>query len=163
MNRFLLIFSIILVASAAFAIDTTHRTLVAKSAPVALTVSPDSVTVPCSPLQFIDGAVTIKGFDKRASDSRETFFLTNHTSLRISRIVLSFRYSDMKGHVIHEREVAVDCDLPSGATRQATVKTFDVHHIFYYYLSGKPRKSATPFQVSARILRYDVMVTRPVQ
>lgn len=109
--------------------------------------------------QFMRGAVTMKGFSKRASDAKETFLLTNHTTSHISRVVLRLRYTDVHGALLHERTVAVDCDLPARSTRQAMVKTFDTAHVFYYYLGSKPRKQATPFRVAFKLLRYDIVRT----
>ena len=104
-----------------------------------------------------DGIV-MKGFSKRASDSKESFFLTSRLKHRVSSVRLLLRYSDMDGNVLHERRVVVPVDLKPGETRLVSVKTFDVQHIFYYYGNGKPRKSATPFKVAYRLTGYDIPV-----
>ena len=104
-----------------------------------------------------DGIV-MKGFSKRASDSKESFFLTSRLKHRISSVRLLMRYSTMDGNVLHERRVVVPVDLKPGETKLVTVKTFDVQHLFYYYGSGKPRKSATPFKVAYRLTGYDIPV-----
>ena len=71
---------------------------------------------------------------------------------------LLLRYSTMDGNVLHERRVVVPVDLKPGETKLVSVKTFDVQHVFYYYGSGKPRKSATPFKVAYRLTGYDIPV-----
>ncbi len=104
-----------------------------------------------------DGIV-MKGYSKRTSDSKESFFLTSRLKHRVSSVRLLLRYSAMDGSVLHERRVVVPVDLKPGETRLVSVKTFDVQHLFYYYGNGKPRKSATPFKVAYRLTGYDIPV-----
>ena len=104
-----------------------------------------------------DGIV-MKGYSKRASDSKESFFLTSRLKHRVSSVRLLMRYSAMDGTVLHERRVVVPVDLKPGETRLVSVKTFDVQHLFYYYGGNKPRKSATPFKVAYRLTGYDIPV-----
>ena len=104
-----------------------------------------------------DGIV-MKGFSKRASDSKESFFLTSRLAHRISSVRLLMRYMTMDGEIIHERRMVVPVDLKPGETRLVSVKTFDVQHLFYYYGGNKPRKSATPFKVAYRLTGYDIPV-----
>ena len=121
---------------------------------------PDA-SVPDSLLREIEpNAVTLKGFSKKASDSRESFFVTNNTKHRISHIRLLMRYSQMNGEMLHERTATVEVDLKPGETRLVAIKTFDVQRLFYYYAGPKPRKSATPFKVAFRLIGYDIPVGR---
>lgn len=115
--------------------------------------------VPDSLLKDIEpNAVTLKGYSKKASDSRESFFVTNNTNHRISHIRLLMRYSLMNGEMLHERTATVEVDLRPGETRLVAIKTFDVQRLFYYYAGPKPRKSATPFKVAFRLVGYDIPV-----
>ena len=115
--------------------------------------------VPDSLLRDIEpGAVTLKGYSKKASDSRESFFVTNNTSHRISHIRLLMRYSQMNGEMLHERTVTVEVDLKPGETRLVAIKTFDIQRLFYYYAGPKPRKAATPFKVAFRLVGYSIPV-----
>lgn len=114
---------------------------------------PDSLLLDLEP-----NAVTLKGYSKKASDSRESFFVTNNTKHRISHIRLLMRYSQMNGEMLHERTATVEVDLKPGETRLVAIKTFDVQRLFYYYASPKPRKSATPFKVAFRLIGYDIPV-----
>src|SRR5574344_1034034 len=68
----------------------------------------DSVKV-VNPMSFKKGAITIKGYSKRASDARESFFLTNHTELPIGLVMIRVQYEELKGGVLHERTVKVPC------------------------------------------------------
>ena len=112
--------------------------------------------VPDSLLQEVEpNAVTLKGYSKKASDSRESFFVTNNTNHRISHIRLLMRYSQMNGEMLHERTATVEVDLKPGETRLVSIKTFDVQRLFYYYAGPKPRKNATPFKVAFRLVGYN--------
>jgi len=115
--------------------------------------------VPDSLLREIEpNAVTLKGFSKKASDSRESFFVTNNTSHRISNVRLLMRYSQMNGEMLHQRTANVEVNLKPGETRLVSIKTFDLQRLFYYYAGPKPRKSATPFKVAFRLIGYDIPV-----
>lgn len=114
---------------------------------------PDSLLLELEP-----NAVTLKGYSKKASDSRESFFVTNNTNHRISHVRLLMRYSQMNGEMLHERIATIEVDLKPRETRLVTVKTFDVQRLFYYYAGPKPRKSATPFKVAFRLVGYDIPV-----
>ena len=119
---------------------------------------PDA-NVPDSLLRDLEpNAVTLKGYNKKASDTRESFFVTNNTNHRISHIRLLMRYSQMNGEMLHERTATVEVDLRPGETRLVAIKTFDVQRLFYYYAGPKPRKSATPFKVAFRLIGYDIPV-----
>ena len=119
------------------------------------------VAVPDSLLRDLEpNAVILKGYSKKASDSRESFFVTNNTKHRISHIRLLMRYSQMNGEMLHERTATVEVDLRPGETRLVAIKTFDVQRLFYYYAGPKPRKSATPFKVAFRLIGYDIPVGR---
>lgn len=101
-------------------------------------------------------AVTLRGYNKRASDSKESFFITNNLKYRISSVRLLMRYTTLNGAMLHEREVAVPVYLNPGETQLVSIKTFDIQRLFYYYAGPKPRKSATPYKVAVRLLGYDI-------
>ncbi|MBP3738116.1 MAG: hypothetical protein J6I72_03595 [Muribaculaceae bacterium] len=102
--------------------------------------------------------ITLRGFNKRKGDARESFLITNNASHRISNPRITLRYSTLDGGMIHERTVTVPIALNPGETRMAEVKTFDVQHTFYYYAGPAPRKNATPFKVAFRLVGYDIPV-----
>ena len=104
--------------------------------------------------------VALRGYSKRASDAKESFFITNHTSHRISAVRLLLRYTTVKGDMLHERAVTVPVSLGSGQSQLVSIATFDVQRLFYYYAGPKPRKQATPFRVSYRLTGYDIPVGR---
>jgi len=138
---------------------TTRRSLNSTAAavdvlPQASVSDSDSIAL----LQVNPAAVTLRGYNKRASDSRESFLVTNNLKTRISTIRLLLRYSTLNGEMIHERNVTVPVDLAPGQTRLVSVRTFDTQRVYYYYGSSKPRKQATPFTVAFRLTGYDIPI-----
>ena len=103
-------------------------------------------------------AISLRGFSKRKSDSKESFLVTNNTNHRLSAVRLLMRYTTLDGQLIHERTVTVPVELKPGETKLTAVKTFDVQRMFYYYAGPKPRKEATPFKVAYRLVGYDIPV-----
>ena len=154
---FLLSVLLAVVAVAAMARTRTTQSQLKSNSQIVEQI-PDA-NVPDSLLRDLEpNAVTLKGYSKKASDSRESFFVTNNTRHRISHIRLLMRYSQMNGEMLHERTATVEVDLRPGETRLVAIKTFDVQRLFYYYAGPKPRKSATPFKVAFRLVGYDIPV-----
>ena len=114
--------------------------------------------LPDSLMQVDPAAVTLKGFSKRASDSKESFFITNNTSHRMSAVRLLMRYTTMQGEMLTQRTVTVPVSLKPGETKLVSIKSFDVQRLFYYYAGPQPRKQATPFKVAFRLTGYDIPV-----
>ncbi len=157
--RFLL--PILLLALCVNTIDartrTTRKNLRSLEVPVMTLDSSDGL-LPDS-LQAIDpDAVTLKGYSKRASDSKESFFITNNTSHRMSAVRLLLRYTTMNGEMLTQRQVTVPVSLKPGETKLVSIKSFDVQRLFYYYAGPQPRKQATPFKVAFRLTGYDIPV-----
>ena len=138
-------------------VRTTQRHLHSAAAVVQTIDAVDVDSIDLAPDVNPDGIV-MKGFSKRASDSKESFYLTSRLTHRISSVRLLMRYMTMDGNVLHERRIVVPVDLKPGETKLVSVKTFDVQHLFYYYGGNKPRKSATPFKVAYRLTGYDIPV-----
>ena len=111
-----------------------------------------------STLSLDPHAVTLRGFSKRASDSKETFFVTNNTAHAISHVCLLLRYRTLDDEMLHERTVTVSVGVGPGETRMVSVPSFDKQRLFYYYNGPRPRKSATPFKVGFKLLGYDIPV-----
>jgi hypothetical protein len=136
---------------------TTRKNLHSTEVPVAVLEPGDSLL--SDSLAGVDpGAVTLKGYSKRASDSKESFFITNNTTHRMSAVRLMLRYSTMRGEMLTQRTVTVPVSLNPGETKLVSIKSFDVQRLFYYYGGPQPRKQATPFQVAYRLTGYDIPV-----
>ena len=136
---------------------TTRKNLQSMEVPVVALESSDGL-LPDSLVDIDPNAVTLKGYSKRASDSKESFFITNNTSHRMSAVRPLLRYTTINGEMLTQRAVTVPVNLKPGETKLVSVKSFDIQRLFYYYAGPKPRKSATPFQVAFRLTGYDIPV-----
>ena len=136
---------------------TTRKNLQSLEVPVVALESNDGL-LPDSLVDIDPNAVTLKGYSKRASDSKESFFITNNTTHRMSAVRLLLRYTTMNGEMLTQRAVTVTVSLKPGETKLVSIKSFDIQRLFYYYAGPQPRKSATPFQVAFRLTGYDIPV-----
>ena len=136
---------------------TTRKNLRSMEVPV-MALEPSDALLPDSLAQLDPDAVTLKGFSKRASDSKESFFITNNTSHRISAVRLLLRYTTMNGEMLTQRTVNIPVNLKPGECKLVEVKSFDVQRLFYFYAGPQPRKQATPFKVAYRLTGYDIPV-----
>lgn len=160
-NKHILILPLLLILLSVNTLDartrTTRKNLRSVEVPIAVLESSDGL-LPDSLIDIEPNAVTLKGFSKRASDSKESFFITNNTKHRMSAVRLLLRYTTMKGELLTQRTVTVQVNLKPGETKLVEVKSFDVQRLFYYYAGPQPRKQATPFQVAFRLTGYDIPV-----
>ena len=160
-NKHILILPLLLILLCVNTLDartrTTRKNLRSVEVPIAMLESSDGL-LPDSLTDIDPNAVTLKGFSKRASDSKESFFITNNTKHRMSAVRLLLRYTTMKGELLTQRTVTVPVNLKPGETKLVEVKSFDVQRLFYYYAGPQPRKQATPFQVAFRLTGYDIPV-----
>ena len=138
-------------------IRTTRKNLRSTEVPV-VALEADDALLPDSLAQLDSNAVTLKGFSKRASESKESFFITNNTGHRMSAVRLLLRYTAMSGEMLTQRTVNVPVNLKPGETKLVSIKSFDVQRLFYYYAGPQPRKQATPFKVAYRLTGYDIPV-----
>ena len=138
-------------------IRTTRKNLRSTEVPV-VALEADDALLPDSLAQLDPNAVTLKGFSKRASESKESFFITNNTGHRMSAVRLLLRYTAMSGEMLTQRTVNVPVNLKPGETKLVSIKSFDVQRLFYYYAGPQPRKQATPFKVAYRLTGYDIPV-----
>lgn len=117
--------------------------------------APDSVH---EAFVFNSLAVDMLGFDKRMSDTKESFLLRNNTAYRLSRVVVKLIYRTPDGQMIDYRTRAVECDLLPHSTRRCEVESFDRSKNYYHVDSPPARVSGRPFKVTFQLLRYDVVV-----
>ena len=160
-NKHILILPLLLTLLCVSTLDartrTTRKNLRSLEVPIAVLESSDGL-LPDSLVDIDPNAVTLKGYNKRASDSKESFFITNNSGHRMSAVRLMLRYSTMQGELLTQRTVTVPVSLKPGETKLVEVKSFDVQRLFYYYAGPQPRKQATPFQVAYRLTGYDIPV-----
>ena len=136
---------------------TTRKNLQSLEVPMVALESSDGL-LPDSLTQLDPNAVSLKGFAKRASDSKESFFITNNTNHRMSAVRLLLRYTTMQGEMLTQRTVTVPVSLKPGETKLVSIKSFDIQRLFYFYAGPQPRKQATPFKVAFRLTGYDIPV-----
>ena len=106
-------------------------------------------------------SIRIYGYEKKFSDAYEHFYVANKTPFHLSRLMLRFTYKMPSGELLHDETYDVVCDIPSGATRHLSIRSFDRRHALFYHKSPRPKRSGTPFTLAYRILRYDVAVELP--
>lgn len=138
-------------------VRTTQRNLSTNSVPVDR-IEPTGGLADEESADVDQSAVSLRGYTKRASDSRETFLITNHTSGRMSHVRLRFRYSTLGGEVLHERVVPVEVNLKAGETRLVSVPSWDKQRMFYFHGGSQPRKPATPYRIAYALVGYDIPV-----
>ncbi len=96
--------------------------------------------------------VICAGFDKEASSSVESFFISNSSDKEVIGIDLEITYYDMKGRQLHRRLEHLTTYIPVGETRKIDIKSWDKQHTFYYHKNNRPsKKICTPFDIKFRI------------
>ena len=148
--RIAIIISAVLIAASVSAktVKTTRTNLKPKSESVKLSTVKSDLTVVDS---VCTDSVEVRGFDKPLYSVKETFLVTNKLSRKIVSLKLTINYIDIADRVFNSRTVTVDCNIPSGATRQLTIKSFDTQKSYYYIRSRRPRAQSTPFQVAITV------------
>lgn len=82
-------------------------------------------------------AIAIAGFDKPVDSRTESFFIINRTHHTLTGITVTLTYSDTSGRQLHQATHRVECDIPPGHTRQATVPSWDRQQSFYYAAAAR--------------------------
>lgn len=96
--------------------------------------------------------IQFSGFDKTISSKLETFFITNNTDCLLESVTIEIEYLTTDGRQLHKRYEQIRCSVPAGETRSIDIKSWDKQKSYYYYLSAKPRRQATPFMVKITTL-----------
>lgn len=102
---------------------------------------------------IIADSIAFSGFDKPAASRKETFLATNLSRHAISAMEIEIIYSDPSGRMLHSRTEKIDSPIPSGETRQITIKSFDPQGTLYYIKSKPPKSGGQPFQVKISPLK----------
>ncbi len=97
--------------------------------------------------------IIVAGYDKPLTSRKETFFVTNGYDRAIAALEIELKYYDMSGRQLHSANRWISCDVPQGETRQLNIPSWDKQLSFYFYQSVKPRRQATPYKVSCRVLK----------
>lgn len=109
----------------------------------------DKITIVTSDtLLNTDNLLYICGYEKALRSSRETIFIHNPTDSVIDHISLTIQYLDTSGRMIHKRSLSHDVDIPPKETRRYDIPSWDTQKSYYYIQGDRPRKTATPYNVS---------------
>lgn len=97
--------------------------------------------------------VHLAGYDKPLTASRETVHVQNLTdSLVVTAIECEITYLDSNRRQLHRRTVTLRDNIAPGDTELVSFPTWDIQRSFYYLLSVKPRRQATPYDIDLNIL-----------
>ncbi len=88
------------------------------------------------------------GYEKTLRTSRETIFIENLCDSTISSISFTINYLDSDKRQIHQRKIRHKTDIPPRQARRIDIKSWDTQKSYYYIHGDKPRKSATPYDIT---------------
>ena len=91
--------------------------------------------------------IVFSGYDKTISSKIESFFITNKTDCLLESVTIEIEYLTTDSLQLHKRYERIAYPIPAGETRKIDIRTWDKQNSFYYHLSIKPRRQATPFMV----------------
>lgn len=94
------------------------------------------------------------GYEKEANSNIESFILLNPGDTEILGFRVRIDYLDMKGRMIHSRDIEESGIVPPGEARRFDVKSWDKQHTYYYHLGNSPKRVATPFRVKFTPLEF---------
>lgn len=122
---------------------TTRKKLIIQPTPtIQESLAPtDTITTPQTEVRFC-------GYEKALNASRETIFIQNLTDTTILAICLTIEYLDSSKRSIHKRSLRLQTDIPPHQTRRYDLKSWDTQKSYYYINGSKPRKTATPYDVT---------------
>ena len=101
-------------------------------------------------------SISFSGYDKPAPSSKESFHITNSSTKQINKVGIRITYLDLKDRMLHSRDVEVGCCVPGGESRLASIPSWDIQHTFFYYLGPEPKKVATPYKVTIKLLWVEI-------
>lgn len=95
----------------------------------------------------------IAGYDKPLRSRRETFFASNYTSGTVGKVAVTITYLDENGRMLHSRQIAIPCEIPTEETRNLSIPSWDEQQSFYYIRSTVPTRvaQATPYDVTIAV------------
>lgn len=130
---------------AAEAQKTTRRGLKARPPRAEVTVAD------CDTVWSPGARVSVAGYEKPLNSNKESLHITNHTDSTVTVVLAELTYTDFKGNELHKRPVDIKCDIPPGATRMLSFRSWDVQNRFYYEGGPVPRAEAYPFAVEINV------------
>lgn len=101
----------------------------------------DTVTDPAGRLRFC-------GYEKALRSNNETLFIQNRCDSTLAEISFRIDYLDSQQRKIHTRRVRKSVFIPAHETRRIDIPSWDRQKSYYYVKGERPRKSATPYDVT---------------
>ncbi|MCM1378057.1 MAG: hypothetical protein NC097_07000 [Clostridium sp.] len=95
--------------------------------------------------------IVITGYDKPATSSKESFFLTNNSGRKIASIEIEIIYQTMDGRRLDRVVREIKKTIPQGETTKIDLQAWDTQRSFHYHKSAASRQRAT--------MPYDVIIT----
>lgn len=106
----------------------------------------------------INRKIRFYGFDKTVSSAKESFFISNGIDSTLTALTVEITYFDMQRRQLHQSVYPLECQIPAGETRRVDIKSWDTQKSFYFHQSAKPRRQATPFDVTIRLKSATLLV-----
>lgn len=104
-------------------------------------ISSDTIIHPQNKIRFC-------GYEKSLRATKETIFIENLCDSTISNIAFTIKYLDSNGRQLHQRGINLKTNIPPRNARRFDLKSWDSQKSFYYINGEKPRKSATPYDIT---------------
>lgn len=147
--RIPLLLVISLIGINSFAQNTTRKKLKLNPKALAVETNAGSDTIYYPPTD----SISLYGYEKAQTSTKETFFVSNHSSNDISKIRIILTYSDLHGSLLHRHDVDVNLNLSAGETRFVSIKSWDPNKLWFYTgTQARHNAYSNPFDVSYKIV-----------
>lgn len=145
---FLLLFIPVTLSLTADKVSTTRKHL--RLSP-AISCPRDSAVLLADTIPHPVGVLRFCGYEKSLRAPRETIFIENLSdSSTIEKINFTIDYFDTSARLIHSRTLWQTIEIPPHQARRIDIPTWDIQRTYYYLRGPRPRKSATPYDVTIR-------------
>lgn len=111
------------------------------------------------PHTLVTSHIRFAGYDKTVTASKESFHAINETPFDIKGMTIRIIYKDMKGRMLHSRDVRIEKEISHDETRKIDIPSWDVQKSFYYYLSNEPKRTAAPYKVTITPIAVQLAIT----
>lgn len=109
---------------------------------------PDSLLSNCDTIIGPINQITFCGYEKTVNSTKETIFISNPTDSTIHKVSFTITYLDDGQRILHRRSLSQAVTIPPLETRRIDIPSWDRQKTYYYIKGPRPRKSATPYDIS---------------
>lgn len=107
-----------------------------------------------SEFEKVSDHLAFMAYDKKASASKETFFVDNGSDFDLKSLDLEISYYNESGKLIHKRTVEIEEEFPHKETRKVDISSWDTQKSYHYINSVPSTKGSTPYTVKFRVLSF---------